>query len=402
MKKSTKQKAKSRKIKARKPIKSVKTKKSSSKLPKKLKRPKTPKRRSKPSKTMEDLIKRTGYQLRGLKKGAQVEGVVTDVSKRTALVDIGAKTEGVVIDKEYETTKDFISQMKVGDKVRITIVSPENDKGQILLSLRQAALDHKWNFFEQCLKTEEAVEVRGLEINKGGLIARFMNVRGFIPASQLGRKYLGKPEELQNRLFKAKVIEVNREKNRLIFSEKQISEAEAIADKKKALKKVKKGDIYQGKVSGIMPFGIFVHVEDKGLFLEGLVHISEVSWERVENLNEIFKVGQKIKVKVLDIDEASAKLNLSVKQLEEDPWQKIAKKYTKDKKVKGEVSRLVAFGAFVQLEPGVEGLIHISKIPADYNIKVAKKLDVYIENVDLEKRRMSFGLVLKEKPVGYK
>lgn len=323
-------------------------------------------------------------------------------SKRTALVDIGAKTEGVVIDKEYETTKDFISQIKVGDKVRVTIVSPENDKGQILLSLRYAALDHKWNFFEQCLKTEEAVEVRGLEINKGGLIARFMNVRGFIPASQLGRKYLGKPDVLQNRLFKAKVIEVNREKNRLIFSEKQISEAKAIADKKKALKKVKKGDVYKGKVSGIMPFGIFVHVEDKDLFLEGLVHISEISWERVENLNEIFKVGQKIKVKVLGIDEASAKLNLSIKQLEEDPWQKAAKKYTRDKKVKGEVSRLVAFGAFVQLEPGVEGLIHISKIPADYNIKVAKKLDVYIENVDLEKRRMSLGLVLKEKPVGYK
>lgn len=384
-------------------VKDKKRKDSKSSKTSKVKSPKTSKSRfQRRVKTMEELIKATNYKLRGLKKGELIEGIITDISKKTTLIDIGAKTEGIVIDKEYEISKEYIAQLKVGDKVQAMIISPENDKGQILLSLRKSALNHKWNLFDQYLKTEEIVEVRGLEVNKGGLIARFMGIRGFIPASQLGRNYLGQPETLQNKLFKAKVIEVNREKNRLIFSEKLVSEAASLEAKKKALKKVKKGDLYQGRVSGIMPFGIFIQIEDKGLFLEGLVHISEISWERVENLNKLFKVGQRIKVKVLGVDQANAKLNLSIKQLTEDPWAKLAKKYTKDKKAKGEVVRLVAFGAFVQLEPGVEGLIHISKIPAEYNIKVGKKIDVYVENIDLEKRRMSLGLVLKEKPVGYK
>ncbi|HUV46640.1 MAG TPA: S1 RNA-binding domain-containing protein [Candidatus Bathyarchaeia archaeon] len=352
--------------------------------------------------TMEELFKATGYQPHGLKKGTQLEGTITDVSKRAVLVDIGAKTEGMVIGKSFEAAQDFIDQLKVGEKISVIVLSPENDKGQILLSLKQAASDYKWNHFEQYLKTGEAVEVRGLEVNRGGLIVRVLGVRGFVPASQLGRKYLGKPEELQNKLFKAKVIEVDREKNRLIFSEKQISEAEALAAKQEALKKVKIGQELSGKVSGIMPFGIFVQIEDKDLFLEGLVHISEISWERVEDLNRLFKVGQKIKVKVLEIDKVSGRLNLSLKQLTEDPWQEIAKKYKPEKKVKAKVSRLVAFGAFVELEPGVEGLIHISKIPAEYNIKAGDKIDIYVETVDTAKRRMSLGLVLKEKPVGYK
>jgi small subunit ribosomal protein S1 len=352
--------------------------------------------------TMEELIQQTGYQLHGLKKGSHLEGIVTNLSKHAVLVDIGAKTEGMVLGKPFENAQDFIKDLKIGDKVNVTVLSPENDKGQILLSLRQAASDYKWNLFDQYLKTEEAVEVRGLEVNKGGLIVRVMGIRGFVPASQLGRKYLGKPEELQNRLFKARIIEVDREKNRLIFSEKFISEAEAIAAKKDALKTVKVGQQMEGKVSGIMPFGIFVQISQDKMLLEGLVHISEVSWERVDDLNKMFKVGQKVKVKVLEINKDTAKLNLSMKQLEADPWTKIVKKYPVDKKAKGKVVRLVAFGAFVELEAGVEGLIHISKIPAEYNIKVGQKVDIYVESVDLEKRRMSLGLVLKEKPVGYK
>jgi small subunit ribosomal protein S1 len=352
--------------------------------------------------TMEELIQQTGYQLHGLKKGSHLEGIVTNLSKHAVLVDIGAKTEGMVLGKPFENAQDFIKDLKIGEKVNVTVLSPENDKGQILLSLRQAASDYKWNLFDQYLKTEEAVEVRGLEVNKGGLIVRVMGIRGFVPASQLGRKYLGKPEELQNRLFKARIIEVDREKNRLIFSEKFISEAEAIAAKKDALKTVKVGQQMEGKVSGIMPFGIFVQISQDKMLLEGLVHISEVSWERVDDLNKMFKVGQKVKVKVLEINKDTAKLNLSMKQLEADPWTKIVKKYPVDKKAKGKVVRLVAFGAFVELEAGVEGLIHISKIPAEYNIKVGQKVDIYVESVDLEKRRMSLGLVLKEKPVGYK
>lgn len=361
--------------------------------------------------TMEELLETTGYKVRGLQRGMKITGVVTDISRRVMLIDIGAKTEGVVLDKEREVAEDLLKELNVGDKVETVVYSPENDSGQILLSLRQAATDYRWDKINEGHKTGEVVEVRGLEVNKGGLIARYRGVRGFIPASQFGQEYLGNLDRLQNRLIKVKIIEVDRKKNRLIFSEKAVSEAASIALKKKALKKVKTSGVYKGVVSGVMPFGVFVKVsvgkrgqekEDKELFLEGLVHISEVSWEKVEDLNRLYKVGQEIEVKVISINTDTGKLNLSVKQMVEDPWKKIVKKYPKDKKVKGAVNRLVAFGAFVELELGVEGLMHISKIPADYDIKVGDKLDVYVETVDMEKRRMSLGLVLGKKPVGYK
>jgi ribosomal protein S1 len=370
---------------------------------------------------MEELLKTSNYKFHGLRKGQTVEGIVTDIKGKTVMMDIGAKTEGVVISKEYEETAELMQKLKLGDRVRVVIYSPENDSGQILLSMREAVNDYKWDLFDQYIKTSEAVEVRGLEINRGGLIARILGVRGFIPASQFGSQYLGKLDTLQNKILKVKVIEVDREKNRLIFSEKAVSEAAALAQKQKALKKVKIGETYTGIVSGVMPFGIFVRVEvdpspstgsgsgqgpsassGQGMFLEGLVHISELSWEKVDDVNKFYRVGDKVKVKVLGADEASAKLNLSVKQLLSDPWVEAVKKYPVDKKVKGEITRLASFGAFVALEPGVEGLIHISKIPSDMEIAVGKKVDIYVEAVEPQKRRMSLGLVLTEKPVGYK
>ncbi len=353
--------------------------------------------------TMEELIKTTGYKFTGLKKSEEVEGVITDISKKAILVDIGAKTEGIILGKELDEIAEFIENLEVGEKIKAIVLSPENDKGQILLSIRDSAMDYKWDTFDQYLETGEVVEVRGLEVNKGGLIARFLGVRGFVPASQFGSQYLGKIENLQNKVFKVKVIELDREKNRLIFSEKAVSEAAALAQKQKALKKVKKGEVYEGLISGVMPFGIFVRVEiENDMFLEGLVHISEISWEKVDNLNRIYNVGDKVKVKILEIDNESSRLNLSVKQLTPDPWLDLIKKYPKDKKTKGKVTKLTSFGAFVQLEEGVEGLVHISKIPADLVMEIGKEVDIYVESVDEEKRRMSLGLVLKEKPVGYK
>ncbi len=359
--------------------------------------------------TMEELLKSLGKKLHGLKRGEEIEGVITDINKKLVLIDIGAKTEGVVINAEYAAAKDFVQFLKIGEKIQAMVVSPENEKGQILLSLKKAASNHKWNLLEEYLKTEEIIEVRGLEVNKGGLITRIFDIRGFIPASQFSQKFLGKIEDLQNKLIKVKVIEVDRKKNRLIFSEKAVSEAEILENQKTALSKVKKDKVYEGIISGVMPFGVFVRVEVKSdktkkekLFLEGLVHISEISWGKVDNVKKMFTVGKKIKVKVLEIDENSARLNLSIKRLSDDPWDKIEERYPIDKRVKGEISRLVAFGAFVNLEPGIEGLIHISKVPAEYEMKVGKKVKVYVESIDKEKRRMSLGLVLTEKPVGYK
>jgi ribosomal protein S1 len=361
-----------------------------------------------PPTTMEELLAQTGYKLKGLKRGETVEGIISEIGKKKMLIDIGAKTEGVVLEKEFELSRDFISTMKVGDKIRVIVGMPENERGQILLSLRRAAEDYKWSALEELIKSGDAVEVRGLDVNKGGMIARCMDVYGFIPVSQFGRTWLGNLDKLYNKVFKVKVIEVDRTKNRLIFSEKAVSEAQALASQGEALKKVSVGDSLEGIVSGIMPFGIFVRVDIKSekeaenLFLEGLVHISEVSWEKVENLNKLFKVGDKIKVKVLGIDKISNRLNLSIKQLQLDPWTKMIEQYPLEKKVEGTVTKLAAFGAFISLKPGVEGLVHISKIPADFSIKVGDTIDVYIENVDTVHHRIALGLVLAKKPVGYK
>jgi small subunit ribosomal protein S1 len=413
--KSKEQKAK--KAATKKAVKKISVKKTSTKKAstKKISTKKAAKKASKKQpQTMEELLAQTGYELRGVKRGELIEGTVTDVSKKMVLVDIGGKTEGLVVDKEYEAAKDFISELSIGDSITVYVLTPENERGQILLSLKKAATDRTWEKFEEAHKTGEVMTVHGLEANRGGVIVRADSVQGFVPASQFGKLWLGKMDELLNQSFKVRVIEVDREKNRLIFSEKQVSEADEIKQRKKALEKIKVGEEYEGVVSGIMPFGVFVSVDvplkkekgkgDKGKVgkVEGLVHISEISWEKVEDPNRYFKVGDTAKVKILGIDEASGKLNLSVKRLKPDPWEEIEKKYPSGKKVKGKVTRVAPFGVFVVLEPGIEGLLHISKIPAGEEPEVGKSIEVFVEQVDLEHRRMSLGMVLKEVPVGYK
>ncbi len=358
--------------------------------------------------TMEQLLKKTGYALRGLKRGQKVQGIVTDINKRMVLIDIVSKTEGIVTDKELELSREMMSGLKVGDEIEVYIQNPENERGQILLSLKQSLLNKRWEYFDELIKTGEVVRVKGLEINKGGIIVKVAGVRGFVPASQFGRSYLGHLEDLQNKSFDVKVIEVNRKNNRLIFSEKAVSEQAALAHQSEALKKVKPGDILTGVVSGIMPFGIFVRADinndkkTKDLFLEGLVHISEISWEKVDNPANHYKVGDQVKVKVIGVDVKSTRLHLSVKQLLSDPWLELAKSYPEGKKVKGQITRLAAYGAFVNLSSGVDGLIHISKIPSEKEFKVGDALECFVEKVDTEHRRMSLSLALIKKPVGYK
>lgn len=360
--------------------------------------------------TMEDLLKITHYQLRGLKTAEIIPGRVTEIRNKMVLVDVGAKSEGIVVGKEYEEAKDFIANLNIGDEVLVYVRQPEDDKGQIILSLRKAAADWQWGFFREKLESQEVIEVRGLSINKGGVIVRAKQLQGFVPSSQFSQKYHGSLDQFQNRLFKVRVIEVDQKKNRLIFSEKMIGEAKLLAEKRKVLEGIKKGDLLEGEVIGMKPFGAFVQIkkelikEDKKevITIEGLVHISEISWEKVEKIEDHFKVGDKVKVVVLEIVKESGRLNLSIKKLTPDPWQKIAEEFKVGKQFSGKVTRLVSFGAFVNIKPGVDALLHISKIPADYPIKAGDDIEVEVETLEPESRRMSLALVLKTKPVGYK
>lgn len=354
--------------------------------------------------TMEELLTQTGYSLRGWKVRDVVEGVVTEKTSRAIYLDIGGKTGGMVIDREIKAARDFIKGLEIGDKVMAVVTQPENDKGQTLLSLKKAAWESIWGEFKEKLRTREIVRVKGREVNKGGLVVEVKGLQGFIPASQFASKFAGKIDDFVGKDLEVRVIEVEPTKNRLIFSEKEVSEASLMKEQEKALKGIKVGDVFNGEVTGAMPFGFFVKIKTKKgkVTLEGLVHISEISWEKVEEPSKFSKLGDKVKVKILAIDKKSGKLNLSIKQLLPDPWEGVEKKYEVGKNVKGLVVRLAPFGVFVNLAPGVEGLIHISKVPAERSFEAGEKVECYVESLDKEHRRLSLDLVLKEKPVGYK
>lgn len=373
-----------------------------------------------PATTMDELLRQEKYKLRTFKRGQPVEGIIIEKTKKAIYIDIGGKTEGMVIDREMKAARDFIAGLQVGDKVTAIVTQPENEAGHTLLSLKKAAADSVWLEFEEKLKTGETVRVLGKEVNKGGLVVEAKGLAGFIPASQFGAAHQGNIDQLVGKQIEVKTIEVDRAASRLIFSEKEVSEASLLKEQAQLLGKIKIGDVFSGEVSGVMPFGLFVKIkaerpgeEERGgkkektssirsTIFEGLVHISEISWEKVANPADYYKVGDKIKVKVLAVDKKSGRLNLSIKQLLPDPWAEVEKKYPPDSKIRGEIVRIAPFGVFVKLEPGIEALIHISKIPAEKVYKVGEKIDCFVESVDKVSRKMSLGLVLKEKPIGYK
>ena len=274
--------------------------------------------------TMDELLKQTNYKFYGFRRGEVVEGIITERSKKTIWVDIGTKTEGLILDKVIKAAKDFVEQLKVGDKVTVVIYQPESDNGHPLLSFKKTLNDYLWVEFDEKLKNGEPIKVRGKEINRGGLVVETKGVAGFIPTSCFSATFIGNPASLINRDFEAKIIEVDKEKNRLILSEKAVSEQGLIKEQEEILKKIKIGETFEGEVTGVMPFGLFVKVKldqetkkakEKEIPIEGLVHISEISWEKVDDPSKFYKQKDKVKVKVLIVDKKSGKLNLSIKQL---------------------------------------------------------------------------------------
>lgn len=370
--------------------------------------------------TMEELMARYGGKIRVFRRGQPVEGRVTAITGRRIYFDIGGKTEGMVLGREFEACRDFIRTLKPNDKVKLIVAVPESDRGQTLLNLRQTVQDSARKYFQQKLEKGEEVMVKGRGLNKGGVVVSApFGLQGFIPGSQLGGAWVNKHEKLINRFLKVKVIEVNQEENRLIFSERLVSEADKIAQEEALLKKIKIGRRYRGEIVQVLPYGLMVEIKVPEIRVPkasrvsrvsgvvGLVHISEVSWSRVEDLGKFYKEGDKIEVKAVDIGDALAagqggKLQLSIKQLQPDPWEGLASKYSADKPVKGTVKRLAAYGAIVEIGEGIEGLLHISKIPPDFQIDVGSRVNCLVESVDKENRRLALGLVLTKKPVGYK
>lgn len=351
--------------------------------------------------TMADLLDQTQEDFYIPKKGEQVLATISEIAPKRVYFDIGAKTEGVLFGRELERVKDFIASLKEGDKVKAVIGEAEDPRGQILLNLRNVAQDYAWEFYQEKLSAGKEIEVVGQDQNAGGILVQApFGLTGFIPGSCLGAKWIGQEDLLIGNKIRTKVIEVDREKNRLVFSEREVSEADQITKEKQALKEIKEGDIVEAKIVKIAPYGLFVEVGKDKITLEGLIHISEVSWEKVGALANDYQVGGKVKAQILNKEDG--RLQLSIKQLKTDPWEEIVKKYPENKQITGKVTKITNYGWLVELDEGIEGLVHISKIPADKKVEAGEEVACFIDSIDPVNRRISLGLVLAQKPVGYK
>ncbi|MBI2007508.1 MAG: S1 RNA-binding domain-containing protein [Candidatus Blackburnbacteria bacterium] len=359
--------------------------------------------------TMDELLARTGYKIRSFARGEKVTGKIINIGPKAMTLDIGAKSEGVVADREFEAARHLVKNLKAGDEIEAEVVVPE-ERGQIFLSLRTGAESRAWELLKEHLKEGKETEVKVDSFAKGGLSVSVFGLKGYVPGSHLGGSLVKNPGSAFGRTIKVKVIEADREKNRIILSEKAVSEAQALAEQDKVLEGIKRGDKFKGEVVGIVPFGAFVRIEKDGVPVDGLVHLSELSWQKVSDAGAILKAGDKVDVVVIGKDSSppagglgrGGRLAFSIKQMQKDPWDDIQEKYKKEEHVKGSVVRAGDFGAIVELEPGIEGIVHLSKIPAGILLKEGSPVDCFIEKIDKKNRKISLGLALKEKPIGYK
>lgn len=362
---------------------------------------------SKKISSMDELLKKSNTSIKTFKVGDKLKAKFIESGSRSALFDIGGKSEGIVTDKAFDEVKKFISNLKKGNDLDAFVIDSETKEGQVKLSIKEYVLSQIWEKLQEAKRTQEQIVVHVLRVLDSGLIVDIeAGLTGFIPVSQLGEKAASQGQSLMGSSLEVKVIEVDEPSNRLVFSEKAVSEAEELALENKALAQIKVDEIYKGKVTNLTDFGAFVEIKvsvaKKSIPVEGLVHISELSWERVSDPSAKLSVGDELEVKVLEVDAKEHKLSLSVKQAIRDPWDDIENKYYSEQQVQGIVTKKSNFGIFVQLEPGVEGLMHMTKIPPSSNFKTGDTISIFVEEVDAKDRKISLRPVLVSKPVGYK
>jgi small subunit ribosomal protein S1 len=308
--------------------------------------------------SMDDLLAKS--DLKSLKPGDVIEANIISIKKHEIWIDLGPHGIGVVMRREIGHGQPLV----IGQSVSASVVDPEIEEGHALLSLRKAAKDRGWDELKNLMDEQEAIEITAYDANRGGLLVELEGIRGFLPVSQLSADHyprvsgadkdeiLQKLNSLINKPLRVRILDVSRKDNKLIFSEK-----EAIKDDMQArFSELKVGDSVDGTITGVIDFGAFVNVDG----IEGLIHISEISWERVEDPRDYVKNGDKIKAKIIAIDKE--RLSLSLKQMSEDPWLKDVEKIKKGSTVEGTITRITPFGAFVQLTPAVEALVHVSEI----------------------------------------
>lgn len=333
--------------------------------------------------------------LKVLKEGEIVTGKVVRVETDSVMVDVGYKSEGIIPLNEmsHRRTDSVESLVKVGDEIRVMVLGIDSHEGGLRLSKRRADEVGAWEKAKRWQEAGEIVEATVTEAVKGGLVVD-LGLRAFLPASQVERGYVNDLSKYVGKTIRVKIIEMERQKNRVILSRRQVLDEDRERAKSDFWTGVEEGQVRQGVVKSLTDFGAFIDLGG----VDGLLHVSEMSYGRIKHPNQVIKEGEPITVKVLRLDREKGKVSLGLKQVMPDPWENAAQKYQEGSLIEGTVARLATFGAFVELEPGVDGLIHISQL-ADFRVakpddvvKVGQKVQVRVTQVKPEERRISLSL----------
>jgi len=351
--------------------------------------------------TMQELLDGYEESFRVPRKRSIMSGEVVQVTDTEVVVNLGYKADGII--PKYEISNDSNYDIKKnineGDELEVYVVDLDDGEGNVLLSLKRVSMLKDWDVLADLYAKEETITVNTTRVVKGGIIAFYNDIRGFIPASQLLPRYVEDLSKFVGKDLKVKILEVNKRKRRLVFSHKAIVKVRLNKEKVKLWKRIEEGQIIEGIVRKILNFGAFVDVGG----VDGLVHISEISWGKLQNPRKILSVGETIQVKVLSYNEEEEKISLSIKQTQPNPWEVFEDKYTIGEVYEGEVVNLTEFGAFVKLEDGLEGLVHISEIsseridkPSD-ELSIGEKIEVKIIDSDLDNQKIKLSLKEVEK-----
>jgi small subunit ribosomal protein S1 len=330
-----------------------------------------------------------------IEEGQVVEGTVVRVDKDEVLVDIGYKSEGVIPVSELSIRRSInpADEVSIGDDIAALVLTKEDAEGRLILSKKRARFEIAWKAIETAHENGDPVTGRVIEVVKGGLILD-LGVRGFLPASLVDIRRVQDLDEFMSQELECKVIELNRQRNNVVLSRRAVLEEERKDQRQRILDQLSPGDKVEGTISNIVDFGAFVDLNG----MDGLIHISELSWSHVNHPSEVLEIGQTVNVQVLDIDRERQRISLGLKQTQSDPWQHVLDSHQEGDIVEGTVTKVVTFGAFVEILPGVEGLVHISEL-AQHHVENPReivsqgdKVKVRIVEVDADRRRLSLSL----------
>ena len=328
-------------------------------------------------------------------EGDVVTGAVVRIDKDEVLVDIGYKSEGVIPSNELSIRKSVNpnEEVEIGEEVDALVLTKEDQDGRLILSKKRARFERAWRRIEAAAESGEPVHGSVIEVVKGGLIVD-LGVRGFLPASLVDIRRVPNLDEYLGQTIESKVIELNRPRNNVVLSRRAVLEEERKEQRQAILERLQPGLIIEGQISNIVEFGAFVDLDG----IDGLIHISELSWSHVNHPSEILNIGDTVQVKVLDIDRDRQRISLGLKQTQEDPWQRVVDTYSVGDELEGKVTKVVAFGAFVEILEGVEGLVHISELAQQHVenpreiVQPGDDVRVKILEIDSERRRLSLSI----------